>query len=142
MPNRLAVIDAERCVGCQVCMFACARWHGEGGVGRSRIGVHSAGGMEHGFVVVVCRGCEDPPCARVCPTDALKKRKGGGVLLKEPLCIGCHNCREACTLGAVFWDDSAGKPMICVHCGTCAKYCPHGVLDLEESVAQEAAHAC
>jgi Fe-S-cluster-containing hydrogenase component 2 len=78
----------------------------------------------------------------VCPTDALKKRKGGGVLLKEPLCIGCHNCREACTLGAVFWDDSAGKPMICVHCGTCAKYCPHGVLDLEESVAQEAAHAC
>jgi len=63
--------------------------------------------------------------------------KGGGVLLKEALCIGCHNCQEACTLGAVFWDEKAQKPMICVHCGTCAKYCPHAVLDLEESVAEE-----
>jgi Fe-S-cluster-containing dehydrogenase component len=114
-------------------MFACARWQGAGGVGRSRIGVHSAGGMERGFVVVVCRGCEDPPCARVCPTDALKLRKGGGVLLDEARCIGCRNCQESCTLGAVYWDDDAEKPMICVHCGQCAEFCPHGVLALEPS---------
>jgi Fe-S-cluster-containing dehydrogenase component len=32
-----------------------------------------------GFVVVVCRACPDPPCARVCPTDALLPVQGGGV---------------------------------------------------------------
>ncbi|MGQ9731293.1 MAG: 4Fe-4S binding protein [Candidatus Zipacnadales bacterium] len=137
MAKRLAVIDAERCVGCQTCMFACTRWQGFAGVGRSRIGVRSAGGMKHGFVVVVCRGCEDPPCARVCPTDALKLRKGGGVLLNESLCIGCENCRGACTLGAIFWDPETEKPVICIHCGTCTKYCPYGVISLEESLVEE-----
>ena len=132
MAKRLAVVDAERCVGCQVCMFACARWQGAGGVGRTRIGIRSVGGMKHGFIVVVCRGCEDPPCARVCPVDALKLRKGGGVLLNQSICIGCGNCQKACTLGAIYWDEDAGKPLICIHCGTCAEYCPHGVLALEE----------
>ena len=83
-------------------------------------------------MVVVCRACADPPCARVCPTDALVRREGGGVKLLEDKCIGCGNCREACIIGAVFWDDEINKPMICVHCGICAKYCPHGVLALEE----------
>ena len=58
------------------------------------------------------------------------------MILNESLCIGCHNCQEACTLGAVFWDDQAEKPMICVQCGTCAEYCPHGVLALEEHVVE------
>ncbi len=120
-------------------MFACARWQGAGGVGRSRIGVQSAGGMEHGFKVIVCHGCEDPPCARVCPTDALRRREGGGVVLNEARCLGCHNCQEACTLGAVYWDESDEKPMICLHCGTCAEYCPHGVLALEPSEVTEEA---
>ncbi len=139
MLSHLAVIDVDRCVGCQVCMFACARWQGAGGAGRSRIGVQSAGGMAHGFTVIVCRGCEDPPCARVCPTDALRMRKGGGVVLNESRCIGCRNCQEACTLGAVYWDDHDDKPMICIHCGTCADYCPHGVLALEASEVTEEA---
>ena len=77
MAKRLAVVDAERCVGCQACMFACARRFGEGGLANSCIGVRSAGGVRKGFVVVVCRACQDPPCARVCPTDALKVRENG-----------------------------------------------------------------
>jgi Fe-S-cluster-containing dehydrogenase component len=129
---RLEVLDTERCVGCQSCMFACSRRVGVAGLTETCIGVRSAGGMENGFVVVVCRACEDPPCARVCPTRALELRKGGGVKLVEDRCIGCGNCVEACITGAVFWDGEANKPMICVHCGYCAGYCPHGVLGLRE----------
>jgi Fe-S-cluster-containing dehydrogenase component len=114
-------------------MFACARRQNRPGLAHSCIGVRSDGGMERGFVVVVCRACADPPCARTCPTDALTPREDGGVSLNESVCIGCGLCREACALGAVYWNEETGKPMICVHCGYCAKYCPYGVLELERS---------
>lgn len=125
---RLSIVDSERCVGCQMCMFACARRQCEGGLAGASIGVRSIGGMERGFTVIVCRACDDPACAKVCPTGALKLRNSGGVRLDATACIGCGNCRDACLIGAVFWDEEINKPMICIHCGYCARFCPHGVL--------------
>jgi Fe-S-cluster-containing dehydrogenase component len=88
--------------------------------------------MGRGFTVVVCRACEDPPCLKACPTDALRLRKGGGVLLDPDRCLGCGRCREACLIKAVFWTEELNKPLICIHCGTCSKFCPYGVLKLME----------
>ena len=139
MAKRLSVIDVDRCVGCQSCMFACARRLGNGGLDGTCIHIHSAGGIRKGFVVVVCRACDNPPCARVCPTAALAARKGGGVRLKQELCIGCGNCVEACPFGAVLWDGESNKPRICVYCGYCASYCPYDVIALEE-MGEEARH--
>jgi carbon-monoxide dehydrogenase iron sulfur subunit len=96
--------------------------------------------MERGFVVVVCRACVDPPCLKVCPTNALRLRKGGGVRLDEAKCIGCGYCKTACLVDAVFWDPEINKPMICVHCGICAKYCPHGVIALNQ-IKEASTHA-
>ncbi len=132
MVKRVSVIDVERCVGCQACMFACTRRFGVGGTGDARIMVRSVGGIRRGFVVVVCRACPDPPCAHVCPTAALTARDGGGVVFHPDKCLGCGNCVDACPYGAVFWDDVTGKPQICVYCGICAQYCPYDVISLEE----------
>ncbi len=131
MGKRLRVVDVERCVDCLLCAFACARRFGGGGLAKSAIAVRSVGGMERGFVVVVCRACEDPPCLAVCPVGAIRKVEVG-VRVDADRCIGCGMCVEACVIGAVQWDAAERKPVICVHCGLCAQFCPHGVLAHEE----------
>jgi Fe-S-cluster-containing dehydrogenase component len=120
-------------------MFACVRRHGEGGLAGARILVRSDGGVERGFVVIVCRACPDPQCLKVCPAGALTPKPGGGVTLIPEKCLGCRLCVDACPLSAVYWDDAADKPAICVQCGYCAAHCPHGVLALEK--VGEAQHA-
>lgn len=113
-------------------MFACVRRQNETGLAQACLEVRSIGGMKRGFTIVVCRACDNPPCAKVCPTGALELRKGGGVRLSMEKCIGCGHCVDACLIGAVFWDEEINKPMICIHCGYCVRYCPHGVLAKQE----------
>lgn len=130
--RRVAIVDNERCVGCQLCMFACTRRRGYGGLGFSAIHVRSTGGIESGFTVIVCRACPDPPCQKVCPTGALTVREGGGVRLNVDKCIGCGYCVDACPFGAIFWNPEVNKPIVCVYCGYCVDFCPHKVLTFEE----------
>jgi carbon-monoxide dehydrogenase iron sulfur subunit len=127
---KLEVVDPQLCVGCQSCMFACTRRMGNAGMADSCIMVRSKGGMANGFVVVVCRSCQDPPCSRACAYEALIPKKNGGVVLQPNQCIGCGACRNACALNAVFWDNEQSKPLICIQCGYCVKFCPYDVLEL------------
>jgi Fe-S-cluster-containing dehydrogenase component len=136
MAKKLAALDVNKCIGCMECMFACSRRVGRGGVDKSAINVRSAGGVERGFVIVVCRACQQPPCAKVCPTDALIEREGGGIILNDEACIGCGFCAEACILGAIPWDSERNKPIVCKYCGHCANYCAHDAIGLVELKAE------
>lgn len=127
---RLSIKDAKRCVGCQTCMFACTRRTGQAGLSNSCIGIKSQGGMSNGFSVIICRSCYNPPCAAVCPTGALTEKPVRGVVFNSSKCIGCGNCKKACVVKAVFWNETENKPAICVHCGFCVKFCPHNVLEM------------
>ncbi len=134
MAKKLVTVDVNKCIGCMECMFACSRRVGKGGFKDSAIRVKSAGGIERGFVIVVCRACENPPCAKVCSTGALSARKeGGGVVFHEYKCIGCGLCAQSCILGAIFWDNDKNKPIVCRYCGECADYCVHNAISLVEA---------
>ena len=54
MVKRLFVLDADQCVGCQLCVFT-SRRPGVGGATGTGIWIRSAGGIRKGFVVTACR---------------------------------------------------------------------------------------
>lgn len=131
------VLKAEgmnKCIGCFTCMLVCAGVnHQNHSLSKSSIKVKTSGGLQGKFISVVCLACKDErACAEACPSGALEKRPGGGVILKAQKCIGCKKCVDACIVGAVNFDEYENKPIICKHCGVCARFCPHECLTMED----------
>lgn len=96
--NRFVIAEPGRCIGCNTCMAACTLVHRVQGLQAApRLTVTRT---ESATAPIVCRHCEDAPCARVCPVDAIK-RADGAVMLDEKTCIGCKMCAIACPFGAI-----------------------------------------
>ena len=49
---------------------------------------------------VFCNHCDDPPCVRVCPTQATWRRQDGIVMMDWHRCIGCRYCVAGCPYGS------------------------------------------
>jgi Fe-S-cluster-containing dehydrogenase component len=53
-----------------------------------------------GTLPILCNHCANPPCVRVCPTQATWKRGDGVVMMDYHRCIGCRYCMAACPYGS------------------------------------------
>ena len=101
--NHFILSDSRKCIGCQACEVACVMAHNEEQHALTpqrflpRITVIKAEGQRN---AITCRHCEDAPCVRSCPNDAIAQ-SGDSVQVRQEKCIGCKSCMVACPFGVM-----------------------------------------
>jgi len=126
-------VDFEKCTGCRVCELVCAL-HKENSFDPklSRIKVLRLHQLVN--LPVTCRLCEDAPCVRACPRDALTQDEETGVIsVDDSQCDMCGWCIEACKYGAMFLSENKKTVKVCDLCEgkpQCIEWCPEGALSL------------
>ncbi len=130
-------IDQSRCIGCRACVQACGECGTHRGVSLIQLDTVDRS-ITTQTMPTVCMHCEDPTCAEVCPTDAIKQNEDGVVQSSlKPRCIGCSNCVNACPFGIPKYVADFDQMMKCDMCydrtseglkPMCASVCPSEAL--------------
>jgi len=126
--------DIAKCIGCGLCELACVIQNERSlNVAKSRIKVIHMTPLA--CTAVACRFCEDAPCVRACPRNALSQSEQTGVILvDDERCDLCGWCVEACPYGAIVVDPERNTVLICDLCGEeepkCVEFCPTEALSL------------
>lgn len=147
------IVKQERCLGCKSCELACAVAHSLAGnlfaclsespAPRKRIYTSSWQGRNF---VINCRHCDEPLCARVCPTHAISKDPASGKVVQAAVrCIGCGMCQLACPFGVISRCLESKKTVKCDGCPdrklpACVSACPTRALlyvDSEELMREK-----
>lgn len=92
--NPYLYVDFRRCTGCFACETACENVHGSA----SRVFLAFARGLP---TPLMCRHCENSPCAAVCPEQALVRHESDGVVALKNRCTRCGWCAVACPFGVL-----------------------------------------
>ena len=74
---------------------------------------HVAEDLKHLELPVLCNHCDNPPCTRVCPTQATWRRESDGIVMMDwHRCIGCRYCVVACPYGSRSFNWRDPRPFI------------------------------
>jgi len=88
-------IDLEKCYECKKCEAGCSYfYHPEN---KGIIGL-----LELAARQMVCRKCEEAPCVKACPREALEKGEDGVLRRHVMRCTSCKTCALACPFGAIY----------------------------------------
>lgn len=82
----------------------------------------------------LCNHCTEPACVEACPTQALFKEEGNGLVLRdEELCQGNQHCAAACPYKKIYFNQERGISQHCIGCfprieqgvaPACVRQCP------------------
>lgn len=131
MLNQHVDCDNEKCVGCDICEYACS-FEKEKVFNplKSRIRSVRIGQIQN--TAVTCKGCIDAPCILACPEKAISQaKKTGAIVVDESKCKGCDWCIDACKYGAITLHPRSHKAIVCDTCGgdpKCIPACPESAL--------------
>ncbi len=116
-------LDLSRCIGCRRCVYACVKENNQSrdpqihwivvlefDKGEKWVNIFEEADKyynpenvpeeKHFYMPVQCQQCENPPCVKVCPTQATWKERDGITVIDYNWCIGCRYCMAACPYGA------------------------------------------
>jgi Fe-S-cluster-containing dehydrogenase component/formate-dependent nitrite reductase membrane component NrfD len=136
------IIDNRKCIGCHACSTACKSENEVPlGVYRTWVKYVETGrypDSRRHFQVTRCNHCANPPCVRICPTQAMYQRADGIVEFDNRACIGCKACLQACPYDAIYIDPDTNTAAKCHYCAhrteiglepACVVVCPeHAII--------------
>ena len=126
-------LDLSRCIGCRRCVYGCVKENNQSRdpqihwisvlqfeKGHKWVNIfeeatkyynpHEVPEEDFFYMPVQCQQCENPPCVKVCPTQATWKERDGITVIDYNWCIGCRYCMAACPYGARHFN--WGKPRV------------------------------
>jgi formate dehydrogenase iron-sulfur subunit len=138
MEKKAVLIDIYRCVGCEMCKWACKEANDLPDTDDKELSPNSFTVIKekNGYYVRrQCMHCEDPACLSACPVHAFRKVDQGPVLYDAYKCMGCRYCMLACPfeVPTYEWDKRLPKVSKCIFCAhrleeggipACVEACP------------------
>lgn len=145
-------IDLDECTGCDLCIIACKDEHvgndhapwtqPQPDTGHFWMDLKT---FERGqvpkvrvtYLPLLCQHCDNAPCMKVCPEDALYKREDGLVEIDQKKCTGCGLCEEACPYDVIYMNEDLNVAQKCTGCAhlvdigetpRCADVCPRDAI--------------
>lgn len=152
MAKKRMLINLRECTGCGLCQIACKDEHVGNGylpwsapqpdTGHFWIKVHS---QERGqipkvavtYTPLLCVHCENAPCMKVCPDQAITRTEEGLVWISPEKCSGCRLCQPACPYDAIYFNERLNVAQKCTLCAhrigkgllpRCADLCPRDAI--------------
>lgn len=114
MPRYAMVIDLQRCVGCGACSIACRNENNvPDGIYWSNKITETSGtfpNVRYHYIPTLCNHCDNAPCVRGCPTQAMHKLDNGITMHNPKKCIGCKYCEFNCPYGVIYFNWRKAHP--------------------------------
>lgn len=152
MGKKVFTIDLDACTGCYLCQIACKDEH----VGNShspftkpqpetghfwmKVTATERGRtpqVKSSYFPLMCMHCDNAPCIKACPEDAIIRRDDGLVWIDPAKCNGCGLCVEACPYDVIYFNESLQIAQKCTGCAhlvdkgmtpRCVDICPHDAI--------------
>lgn len=106
---RRLFLDLERCRECRECTAQCAYYYHPENQGILFL-------REKAELFLTCRHCEEAPCVKVCPAEALEKQSNGALKRYNLRCVSCKSCCFACPFGVLLPELVSYKTSMCDYC--------------------------
>lgn len=125
------VIDVSKCNGCFSCQVACKdefcgnNWmpysmpQPDEGQFWFKLEEKIRGQVPQvkvAYVPRMCMHCDDAPCMKACPSQAIEKRPDGLVLINPAKCTGKQMCVPACPYDAIYFNKDLQLAQKCNGC--------------------------